>query len=49
MWTQIRDTDGNYAGDNSMTAETELLEIELGYRAAFALLHLDDILINGIW
>jgi len=37
MWTEITELDGSYAGDNSRTAETELLVLELGYRVAFDL------------
>jgi hypothetical protein len=29
-------------------AEIELMEIELGFEAAFALFHLDDLLVNGV-
>jgi hypothetical protein len=47
MWIEIKELDGSYAGDNSRTAETELLEIELGHRAAFDLLHLDDVMFGG--
>lgn len=34
-----------YHGGN---AETELFELELGFEAAFALYHLDDLLVNGL-
>ena len=43
----FRDIGGSYAGDSSMTAETELFEIELGFRAAFALFHHDDVMFGG--
>ncbi len=51
MWVDamIKDIGGGYAGDSSRTAETELLELELGFRAAFDLLHLDPLWINGGW
>lgn len=29
-------------------AETEIFELELGFEAAFALYHLDDLLVNGL-
>jgi hypothetical protein len=33
--------------DPSLTHEAFIYEIELGYRAAFALYHHDDVLFNG--
>ena len=42
VWINIEDIGGGYAGDSSRTAETELYEIELGFRAAFGLYHFDD-------
>ena len=44
MWPSITDIGGTKAGDSSMDFETELYELELGFRAAFDLFHLDDVM-----
>jgi hypothetical protein len=46
MWPTIRDIGGSRAGDSSLTAETELFVLELGFRAAFDLFHHDDVVFD---
>ena len=47
MWNYVDERGAEHIVHHGGDAETELMELELGWRAAFDLFHLDDVMFKG--